>query len=125
MSPSSPCPAPCRLPAFANLREALLENLIQNILVEASRGEVVLTSRPRIIALPPLSTPRWGPAATRRRLQGPQAQAAFPYPGFLSSRTPTPLQLPRIPPAAVPDALALRSTYSLVMPVSSPSGLPP
>ncbi|XP_063101487.1 cilia- and flagella-associated protein 65 isoform X2 [Cavia porcellus] len=86
-----------RLPAFANLREALLENLIQNILVEASRGEVVLTSRPRIIALPPLSTPR----------------------------TPTPLQLPRIPPAAVPDALALRSTYSLVMPVSSPSGLPP
>ena len=34
--------------------------MIQNILVEASRGEVVLTSRPRIIALPPLSVPRWG-----------------------------------------------------------------
>ncbi|MBZ3880635.1 Coiled-coil domain-containing protein 108, partial [Sciurus carolinensis] len=47
-----------RLPAFANLQEALLENMIQNILVEASRGEVVLTSRPRIIALPPLSVPR-------------------------------------------------------------------
>nr|XP_040124062.1 cilia- and flagella-associated protein 65-like [Ictidomys tridecemlineatus] len=46
------------LPAFANLQEALLENMIQNILVEASRGEVVLTSRPRIIALPPLSVPR-------------------------------------------------------------------
>ncbi|XP_008582718.1 PREDICTED: coiled-coil domain-containing protein 108 [Galeopterus variegatus] len=47
-----------RLPAFANLQEALLENMIQNILVEASRGEVVLTSRPRVIALPSLSIPR-------------------------------------------------------------------
>ncbi|XP_035161653.2 cilia- and flagella-associated protein 65 isoform X5 [Callithrix jacchus] len=47
-----------RLPAFANLQEALLENMIQNILVEASRGEVVLTSRPRVIALPPLGMPR-------------------------------------------------------------------
>ncbi|XP_023385489.1 cilia- and flagella-associated protein 65 [Pteropus vampyrus] len=47
-----------RLPSFANLQEALLENIIQNILVEASRGEVVLTSRPRVIALPPLSFPR-------------------------------------------------------------------
>nr|XP_036872459.1 cilia- and flagella-associated protein 65 isoform X2 [Manis javanica] len=47
-----------RLPAFANLQEELLENMIQNILVEASRGEVVLTSRPRVIALPPLSVPR-------------------------------------------------------------------
>lgn len=33
--------------------------MIQNILVEASRGEVVLTSRPRVITLPPLSFPRW------------------------------------------------------------------
>ncbi|XP_006496055.1 cilia- and flagella-associated protein 65 isoform X4 [Mus musculus] len=47
-----------RLPAFANLQEAILENMIQNILVEASRGEVVLTSRPRIIALPPVSMHR-------------------------------------------------------------------
>nr|XP_011738983.1 cilia- and flagella-associated protein 65 isoform X3 [Macaca nemestrina] len=47
-----------RLPAFTNLQEALLENMIQNILVEASRGEVVLTSRPRVIALPPLCVPR-------------------------------------------------------------------
>ncbi|XP_008823962.1 cilia- and flagella-associated protein 65 isoform X2 [Nannospalax galili] len=47
-----------RLSAFANLQEALLENIIQNILVEASRGEVVLTSRPRIIALPPVSVHR-------------------------------------------------------------------
>lgn len=57
---------PRRLPAFANLQEALLENMIQNILVEASRGEVVLTSRPRVIALPPLGLPRWGPRASGR-----------------------------------------------------------
>lgn len=50
---------PRRLPGFANLQEALLENMIQNILVEASRGEVVLTSRPRVIAQPPLHFPRW------------------------------------------------------------------
>ncbi|KAF6113167.1 cilia and flagella associated protein 65 [Phyllostomus discolor] len=47
-----------RLPAFASLQEALLENMIQNILVEASRGEVVLTSRPRVITLPPFSGSR-------------------------------------------------------------------
>ncbi|XP_060117268.1 cilia- and flagella-associated protein 65 isoform X2 [Heteronotia binoei] len=43
-----------RMPAYANLTELVLDNTIQNILVEASRGEVVLTARPRIIALPPL-----------------------------------------------------------------------
>ncbi|KAH0621232.1 hypothetical protein JD844_022312 [Phrynosoma platyrhinos] len=42
-----------RMPAFANLTEMVLANTIQNILVEASRGEVVLTARPRVIALPP------------------------------------------------------------------------
>uniref|UniRef100_A0A670JW35 Cilia and flagella associated protein 65 n=1 Tax=Podarcis muralis TaxID=64176 RepID=A0A670JW35_PODMU len=41
-----------RLPAFSNLTEMVLENTIRNVLVEASRGEVVLTARPRIIALP-------------------------------------------------------------------------
>ncbi|XP_077176848.1 cilia- and flagella-associated protein 65 isoform X2 [Paroedura picta] len=46
-----------RMPAYANLTELILDNTIQNILVEASRGEVVLTARPRIIALPPLLTP--------------------------------------------------------------------
>uniref|UniRef100_A0A670JW57 Cilia and flagella associated protein 65 n=1 Tax=Podarcis muralis TaxID=64176 RepID=A0A670JW57_PODMU len=40
------------LPAFSNLTEMVLENTIRNVLVEASRGEVVLTARPRIIALP-------------------------------------------------------------------------
>lgn len=64
---------PHRLPAFVNLQEALLENIIQNILVEASRGEVVLTSRPRVIALPPLSFPRSGhpgPAAAGTAPEG-------------------------------------------------------
>lgn len=44
--------------------------MIQNILVEASRGEVVLTSRPRVIALPPLSVSRWGRRLRRRGARG-------------------------------------------------------
>ncbi|NXC37869.1 CFA65 protein, partial [Penelope pileata] len=42
-----------RQPAFRSLVNLVLENTLQNILVEASRGEVVLTARPRVIALPP------------------------------------------------------------------------
>ncbi|NWW99450.1 CFA65 protein, partial [Caloenas nicobarica] len=41
-----------RQPAFGNLVESVLENTLQNILIEASHGEVVLTARPRVIALP-------------------------------------------------------------------------
>ncbi|NXL55971.1 CFA65 protein, partial [Chordeiles acutipennis] len=41
-----------RQPAFRNLVELVLENMLQDILIEASRGEVVLTARPRVIALP-------------------------------------------------------------------------
>ncbi|NXD06142.1 CFA65 protein, partial [Nothocercus nigrocapillus] len=41
-----------RQPAFGNLVELVLENTLQNILIEASRGEVVLTARPRVITLP-------------------------------------------------------------------------
>ncbi|XP_032492501.1 cilia- and flagella-associated protein 65 [Phocoena sinus] len=67
-----------RLPAFVSLQEALLENMIQNILVEASRGEVVLTSRPRVIALPPLSVPRiLTPDSLPAASPGPQ-QAEMP-----------------------------------------------
>ncbi|ELK17194.1 Coiled-coil domain-containing protein 108 [Pteropus alecto] len=81
-----------RLPSFANLQEALLENIIQNILVEASRGEVVLTSRPRVIALPPLSFPRTptpdlqpaaplGPQQIEvSRLVAPPPTDSLPYP---------------------------------------------
>ncbi|NXC35212.1 CFA65 protein, partial [Campylorhamphus procurvoides] len=42
-----------RQPAIGNLVELVLENTLQNILIEASRGEVVLTARPRVVALPP------------------------------------------------------------------------
>ncbi|XP_074451787.1 cilia- and flagella-associated protein 65 isoform X3 [Larus michahellis] len=42
-----------RQPAFGTLVVQVLENTLQNILIEASRGEVVLTARPRVIALPP------------------------------------------------------------------------
>ncbi|XP_067890912.1 cilia- and flagella-associated protein 65 isoform X3 [Heterodontus francisci] len=43
-----------RHPEFCDLLESILENTLQNILIEASRGEVVLTSRPRVIGLPPM-----------------------------------------------------------------------
>uniref|UniRef100_A0A4X2JWM6 Cilia and flagella associated protein 65 n=1 Tax=Vombatus ursinus TaxID=29139 RepID=A0A4X2JWM6_VOMUR len=42
-----------RLPSFLSLRQSVLENMIQNIMLEASRGEVVLTTKPRVIALSP------------------------------------------------------------------------
>ncbi|NXR48460.1 CFA65 protein, partial [Hippolais icterina] len=42
-----------RQPAVGTLVELVLENTLQNILIEASRGEVVLTAQPRVIALPP------------------------------------------------------------------------
>ncbi|NXN30725.1 CFA65 protein, partial [Nycticryphes semicollaris] len=41
-----------RQPVFGTLVEQILENTLQNILIEASRGEVMLTARPRVIALP-------------------------------------------------------------------------
>ncbi|XP_062482789.1 cilia- and flagella-associated protein 65 isoform X1 [Pezoporus occidentalis] len=41
-----------RQPAFRSLVELVLENTLQNILIEASCGEVVLTAQPRVIALP-------------------------------------------------------------------------
>ncbi|XP_012401795.1 cilia- and flagella-associated protein 65 isoform X1 [Sarcophilus harrisii] len=46
-----------RLPSFLSLRQSVLENMIQNIMIEASRGEVVLTTKPRVIALPPPPQP--------------------------------------------------------------------
>ncbi|CAM5146835.1 unnamed protein product [Eretmochelys imbricata] len=66
-----------RLPAFGNLLELVLENTLQNIMVEASRGEVVLTARPRVIALPPSSAQRGispatpGHPASLSRTSGP------------------------------------------------------
>lgn len=42
-----------RIPEFVHHVEAVLENTITNILVEAQRREFNPTSRPRLIALPP------------------------------------------------------------------------
>ncbi|XP_008257396.3 cilia- and flagella-associated protein 65 isoform X1 [Oryctolagus cuniculus] len=80
-----------RLQAFANLQEALLENMILNVLVEASRGEVVLTSRPRIIALPPLSAPRYlnPDQMSVHKAEGPR-QAAPPRVDSLTTPIPSP-----------------------------------
>lgn len=86
---------PPRLPAFLNLQEAILENMIQNILVEASRGEVVLTSRPRIIALPPVSFHRsepgviliaWRGARQERHSDAVGSPTLIPTLGFLFCR---------------------------------------
>lgn len=42
-----------RLPEFESLVESILENSLLNLLTEANHGEVNLTSRTRVIALPP------------------------------------------------------------------------
>ncbi|NXB41086.1 CFA65 protein, partial [Eulacestoma nigropectus] len=42
-----------RQPAVGNLVELVLENTLKNILIEANRGEVVLTAQPMVIALSP------------------------------------------------------------------------
>uniref|UniRef100_A0A6I8ND97 Cilia and flagella associated protein 65 n=1 Tax=Ornithorhynchus anatinus TaxID=9258 RepID=A0A6I8ND97_ORNAN len=55
-----------RLPAFGKLLESLLENIIRNVLVEASLGEVVLTSQPRVVAPAP-SQPKDGARRSGRR----------------------------------------------------------
>ncbi|MEE6488904.1 hypothetical protein FKM82_015429 [Ascaphus truei] len=53
-----------RTPTFSHLVEFVLENTLKNILIEASRGEVVLTARPRVIALPPVTPRGTSPAST-------------------------------------------------------------
>ncbi|RXN28038.1 coiled-coil domain-containing protein 108 [Labeo rohita] len=45
-----------RLPEFYDLVEDILLNTLQNLMTEAFLGELVLTTRPRIIALPPSSS---------------------------------------------------------------------
>lgn len=42
-----------RMPSFANVVEDVIENTLMNILLEAANGEVNITARPRLIALPP------------------------------------------------------------------------
>lgn len=49
---------PSRQSAVGSLVELVLENTLQNILIEASRGEVVLTARPMVIAVPTAPSPR-------------------------------------------------------------------
>ncbi|KAG7330997.1 hypothetical protein KOW79_004966 [Hemibagrus wyckioides] len=47
-----------RSPEFGDLMEEILLNTLQNLMTEAFLGELVLTARPRIIALPPCSARR-------------------------------------------------------------------
>ncbi|XP_043931157.1 cilia- and flagella-associated protein 65 [Protopterus annectens] len=67
-----------RLPAFGKLMHSILENTIKNVIFEASRGEVILTARPRVIALPP-STSRVT-TATSKRTTPLLSQNAAPMP---------------------------------------------
>uniref|UniRef100_A0A9J8A7U6 Si:ch1073-349o24.2 n=1 Tax=Cyprinus carpio carpio TaxID=630221 RepID=A0A9J8A7U6_CYPCA len=46
----------CRLPEFSDLVEDILLNTLQNLMMEAFLGELVLTTRPRFITLPPSSS---------------------------------------------------------------------
>ncbi|XP_041119870.1 cilia- and flagella-associated protein 65 isoform X1 [Polyodon spathula] len=55
-----------RLPEFCNLTEEILVNTLQNIIIEASCGEVVLTARPRVIALPPATSRQAHPRGSSR-----------------------------------------------------------
>ncbi|GAA6072785.1 cilia- and flagella-associated protein 65 isoform X3 [Tachysurus ichikawai] len=47
-----------RSPEFGDLMEEILLNTLQNLMTEAFLGELVLTARPRSIALPPCSARR-------------------------------------------------------------------
>ncbi|XP_075140702.1 cilia- and flagella-associated protein 65 [Leptodactylus fuscus] len=66
-----------RTPIFGHLVETILENTLQNIMTEANRGEVVLTTRPRVIALPPATprgmTPTYSPRTVSRSQNVPAA----------------------------------------------------
>ncbi|KAM9305712.1 cilia- and flagella-associated protein 65 [Gastrophryne carolinensis] len=76
-----------RSPLFSHLMESILENTLQNIMTEASRGEVVLTARPRVIALPPATPRAITPTSSART-----AAAAQRVPAASPEAPPTPVQ---------------------------------
>ena len=45
--------ANCRSEEFAKLLDEVFENTVFNLMTEASNGEINLTARPRLVALPP------------------------------------------------------------------------
>ncbi|KAG9271575.1 cilia- and flagella-associated protein 65 isoform X1 [Astyanax mexicanus] len=55
-----------RSPEFGDLMEEILLNTLQNLMTEAFLGELVLTARPRIIALPPSSARKNSPGSRRQ-----------------------------------------------------------
>ncbi|KAL7881952.1 hypothetical protein AOLI_G00088010 [Acnodon oligacanthus] len=59
-----------RSPEFSDFTEEILLNTLQNLMMEAFLGELVLTARPRIIALPPCSARR-NSFGSRRQSRGP------------------------------------------------------
>lgn len=56
-----------RSPFFGSLLEDILSSTISNIMTEAFKGEVVLTARPRLVALPPSSSKQEGSKTGKER----------------------------------------------------------
>ncbi|XP_019896730.2 cilia- and flagella-associated protein 65 isoform X1 [Esox lucius] len=84
-----------RLPEFCDLAEEVLLNTIQNLMVEAFLGELVLTARPRIIALPPVCNRRTscGSARLSRAAAGPERSRETRGASPVLSSNPTNLEL--------------------------------
>ncbi|KAJ8383584.1 hypothetical protein AAFF_G00216570 [Aldrovandia affinis] len=59
-----------RLPEFSDLVEDVLLNTLQNLMTEAFLGELLLTARPRTIALPPSSSRKSPRCSSRRPSRG-------------------------------------------------------
>ncbi|MFT7817925.1 coiled-coil domain-containing protein 108 [Arapaima gigas] len=59
----------CRLPEVCDLLEDVLLNTLQNLMMEAFHGELVLTTKPRIIAQPPPHLRRSPSCSFRRSSQ--------------------------------------------------------
>ncbi|XP_029113584.1 cilia- and flagella-associated protein 65 [Scleropages formosus] len=58
-----------RLPEFCDLLEDVLLNTLQNLMMEAFHGELVLTTKPRVIAQPPPHSRRSPSRASQRSSQ--------------------------------------------------------
>jgi hypothetical protein len=54
-----------RSPVFGSIIENIIENTLGNILIEAFNNEFNITSRPRLIALPPKSSVHSSPQASQ------------------------------------------------------------
>ncbi|KAJ8004474.1 hypothetical protein DPEC_G00136070 [Dallia pectoralis] len=78
-----------RLPEFCDLAEEVLLNTIQNLMMEAFLGELVLTARPRIIALPPICNRRTSCSSGRLSRAAADPERSRETRGLLQVSAPT------------------------------------